>query len=120
MCNYCLIMARPQFTSHERNFLAFEYHKKKGHRNFMPGLIMDFGRKYLNARQPALCHVRRIYKKAMGFLKSQVYTPKPRDFNELKLALERAVARVDVMCRREVLDVSNRAEKCIANHGGAF
>ena len=58
-------MARPQFTTQERNFLAFEYHKRKGHRNFMPGLIMDFGRKFLNARQPALCHVRRIYKKAM-------------------------------------------------------
>jgi hypothetical protein len=56
-----------------------------------------------------------------GFLKSQVYTPKPRDLNELKLALERAVARVDVdMCRRSVMDVRNRAEKCIANHGGHF
>ena len=28
-------------------------------------LIMDFGCKFLNARQPALCHVRRIYKKTM-------------------------------------------------------
>ena len=56
-----------------------------------------------------------------GFLKSQVYTPKPRDLNELKLALERAVARVDVdICRRAVMDVRNRAEKCIANHGGHF
>ena len=45
--------------------LAFEYHKRKGHRNFVPGLIIDFGRKFLNARQPSLCHVRRIYKKAM-------------------------------------------------------
>ena len=54
-----------------------------------------------------------------GFLKSQVYTPKPRDLNELKLALERAVARVDVdLCRRAVMDVRNRAENCIANHGG--
>ena len=33
---------------------CFEYHRRKGHRNFMPGLIMDFGRKFLNARQPAL------------------------------------------------------------------
>ena len=65
MRNYCLILARPQFTTQERNFLAFEYHKRKGHRKFMPGLIMDFERKFLNARQPALCHVRRIYKKAM-------------------------------------------------------
>ena len=31
------------------------------------------------------------------FLKSQVYTPKPRYFNDLKLALEREVARVDVL-----------------------
>ena len=58
-------MANPQFTTQERNFLAFKYHKRKGHRNFMLGLIMDFGRKFLNARQPALCHVRRIFKKAM-------------------------------------------------------
>ena len=65
MRNYCLIMARPQLTTQERNFLAFEYHKRKGHRNLMPCLIMDFERKFLNARQPALCHVRRIYKKAM-------------------------------------------------------
>ena len=63
--NYCLIMANPQFTTQERNFLAFKYHKRKGHRNFMLGLIMDFGRKFLNARQSALCHVRKIYKKAM-------------------------------------------------------
>ena len=35
--------------------------------------------------------------------------------------MERAVARVDVdMCRRSVMDVKNRAEKCIANHGGHF
>ena len=31
----------------------------------MPGFIMDFERKFPNARQPALYHVRRIYKKAM-------------------------------------------------------
>ena len=65
MRNYCYIMARPQFITQERNFLAFEYHKRTGDKNFMPGLIMDFGRKFLCARQPALCHVRRIYKKAM-------------------------------------------------------
>ena len=56
-----------------------------------------------------------------GFLKSQVYTPKPRDLNELKLALERGVAREDVdMGRNAVMDVRNRAEKCIANHCGHF
>ena len=58
-------MARPQFTTQERNFLAFEYHKRNGHRNFMPGLIMDFRRKFLNARHHALCHGRKIYKKEM-------------------------------------------------------
>ena len=30
-------MTRPQFTTQERNFLAFKYHKIKGHGNFMPG-----------------------------------------------------------------------------------
>ena len=57
-------MVRPLFTTQERNFPAFEYRKRKGHRSFKPGLVMDFGRKFPNARQPALCHVRRIYKKA--------------------------------------------------------
>ena len=33
----------------------------------------------------------------------------------------RHVARVDVdMSRRAVMDVRNREEKCIANHGGHF
>ena len=58
-------MARPQFTTQERNFLAFKYHKIKGHGIFLPGLIMDFRRKFLNARHHALCHGRKIYKKAM-------------------------------------------------------
>ena len=31
----------------------------------MPGLTMDFGRKFSNARQPALCHERIIYKKVI-------------------------------------------------------
>ena len=31
----------------------------------MPGLFMDFGRKFLNARHHALCHGRKIYKKEM-------------------------------------------------------
>ena len=61
-------MARPQFTTQKsNNFLLFLSTTKVRvtELKVMSGLIMDFGRKFLNARQPALCHVRRIYKKAM-------------------------------------------------------
>ena len=54
-------MARTQFTTQESNNFLLEY---QGHTT-MSGLFMDFGHRFLNARQPALCHERRIYKKVM-------------------------------------------------------
>ena len=76
--------------------------------------------KFLNARQPALCHVRRIYKKAMELgtvLNVNSKTSPGNSFSGRSIH----VARVDVdMSRRAVMDVRNRAEKCIANHGGHF
>ena len=85
----------------------------------MPGLIMDFGC-FINARQPALCHVRRIYKKAMELGTVLNVNSKTSPGNSFS-GRSRHVARVDVdMCRRAVMDVRNRAEKCIANHGGHF
>ena len=48
------------------------------------------------------------------FLKSQVYTPKPRYFNDLKLALEREVARVDVeIYKMAIMDIRKRAENVL-------
>ena len=32
----------PQFRKEERNFLMMEFHKRKGGRDFLPGLIQDF------------------------------------------------------------------------------
>ena len=37
----CRTMA-PQFRKEERNFLMMEFHKRKGGRDFLPGLIQDF------------------------------------------------------------------------------
>ena len=55
MCSYFLKMAN--FSSQcaqERNFLSFEYHNRKDHKNFMPGLLLEFERKCHHANQPAL------------------------------------------------------------------
>ena len=58
-------MARPQFTTQERNnsLLLSTTKERVTEQKVMSGLIMDFGRKFPNERQPALCHERRIYKK---------------------------------------------------------
>ena len=60
-------MARPQFTTQESNnsLLLSTTKERVTELKVMPGLIMDFGRKFPNARQPALCHERRIYKKVI-------------------------------------------------------
>ena len=60
-------MARPQFTTQESNnsLLLSTTKERVTDLKVIPGLIMDFGRKFPNARQPALCHERRIYKKVM-------------------------------------------------------
>ena len=60
-------MARPRFTTQEsNNFLLLCTTKERvTELEVMPGLIMDFGRKFPNARQPALCHERRSYKKVI-------------------------------------------------------
>ena len=58
-------MARPQFTTQEsNNSLLLSITKEKvTELKAMPGLNMDFGRKFPNSRQLALCHERIIYKK---------------------------------------------------------
>ena len=58
-------MQQPQFSKDERNFISFEYHKRKGHRDFLPGLVADFRIKFPNTRQPSSRPVRRIYSKQM-------------------------------------------------------
>ena len=61
-------MARPQFTTQKsNNFLLFLSTTKVRvtELKVMSGLIMDFGRKFLNARQPVLCYEKIIYKKVV-------------------------------------------------------
>ena len=51
-------MARPQFTTQESNnsLLLSTTKERVTELKVMPGLVMDFGRKFPNARQPTLCH----------------------------------------------------------------
>ena len=43
----------PQFSKEERNFLLFEYVKRKGGMDFLPGLIQDFQAQFPGTRPPA-------------------------------------------------------------------
>ena len=60
-------MARPQFSTQESNnsLLLSTTKERVTELRVMSGLILDFGRKFPNARQPALCHERRIFKKVI-------------------------------------------------------
>ena len=53
----------PQYTMEQRNFLAMEYHKKKGTRGFKDELIQDFLTKFPNARRPSTNHLQNIWSK---------------------------------------------------------
>ena len=59
-------MAREQFSKDERNFLALEFYKRRGHRNFFAGLLADFQNKFPGARQPAESTVRRLCQKQLA------------------------------------------------------
>jgi len=56
---------RPQFSMDQRNFLAFEYHKRRGTRDFHPQLLQDFAAIFPVARIPSKNQVRNIWKKQM-------------------------------------------------------
>ena len=58
-------VARPQYTMHERNFLALEYHKRKGSNNFKNQLIADFMVKFPGARVPGKNCIRKIWSKQL-------------------------------------------------------
>ena len=55
-----------QFSLAQRNFLAFEYHKRKGTNNFKAGIERDFLAKFPGARVPGKDQMRRIWVKQMG------------------------------------------------------
>ena len=50
-----------------------------------------------------------------GYLKSVVYTPKPRNIAELEAAIRSEIAALDpAICMKAILDVKKRAAKCLA------
>lgn len=53
----------PQFEMEHRNFFMMEYHKRKGHRNFLPSLLQDFRARFPGIRVPANSTIRRIFEK---------------------------------------------------------
>lgn len=59
------MVARQQFTIEQRNFLALEYHKRKGSNNFKQQLVFDFQAKFPNARTPGKNQIRLIWKKQL-------------------------------------------------------
>ena len=56
-----------------------------------------------------------------GYIKSKVISPRPATLNELQANMVREVAQIDpAMMRRAMLDMRERAVKCIAARGGHF
>ena len=52
-----------QFIRAERNFLAFEYHKLKGTRDFKPKILRHFQLKFPTTRVPGKNQMKRIWEK---------------------------------------------------------
>ena len=50
----------PQFSMEERNFIAFEYHKRKGNRNFKDQLVQDLINRFPGVRRPSKNQIREI------------------------------------------------------------
>ena len=53
----------PQFSLQQRNFLAFEYHKRMGTNNFKADIEREFLQKFPGIRLPVVNQMRRIWKK---------------------------------------------------------
>ena len=54
---------RPQFDQPQRVFLALEFHKRRGTRDFLPELLADFAAQFPGARVPSLNAIRDMHKK---------------------------------------------------------
>ena len=61
-----MAQARVQYSREQRNFLALEFYRRRGTRNFFPGLLTDFQNRYPGARQPAESTVRRLCAKQLS------------------------------------------------------
>ena len=56
---------RPQFNMQQRNYLAFEYHKRRGGRGFKPELLADYQAKFPGSRLPSTNQIKNIWEKQM-------------------------------------------------------
>ena len=54
---------RPQFDQPQRSFLAMEFHKRRGTKNFVPGLLADFAVQFPGARVPSRRAISDMHKK---------------------------------------------------------
>ena len=54
---------RPQFSQPQRSFLAMEFHRRRGTRDFMPGLLADFAAQFPGVRVPSEMAIRNLHKK---------------------------------------------------------
>ena len=55
-----------QYSKDQQNFLTLEFYKRRGCKNFFPGLLTDFQNKFPGARQPAKSTVRRLCNKQLS------------------------------------------------------
>ena len=81
---------RAQFDQPQRSFLTLEFHKRRGTRDFLPGLLADFAAQFLGARVPS------------------------------RQAISGDMHKKFVALRRAILDMRARAQKCINANGGHF
>ena len=54
---------RPQFDQPQRSFLAMEFHKRRGTKNFVPELLADFAVQFPGARVPSRQAISDMHKK---------------------------------------------------------
>ena len=54
---------RAQFDQPQRSFLTLEFHKRRGTRDFLPGLLADFAAQFPGARVPSRQAISDMHKK---------------------------------------------------------
>ena len=54
---------RLQFDQPQRTYLALEFHKRRGTRDFLPQLLADFAAQFPGARVPSLNAIRKMHDK---------------------------------------------------------
>ena len=57
---------RPQFSQPQQSFLAMEFHRRRGTKNFLPGLPADFAAQFPDAKVPSERAIRDLHKKCFA------------------------------------------------------